>query len=60
MRSMQEGLSAELEDQLNGKKHSEDRDMVYPDRLLERHQHVPLTRLLGLQDDEVLFYIFSS
>jgi ferric iron reductase protein FhuF len=58
MRSMQEGLSAKLQDQFNDKKHSEDRDMVYLDRLLETHQDDPLTRLLGLRDDEVLFYIF--
>ncbi|KAK3134434.1 hypothetical protein QOZ80_6AG0549100 [Eleusine coracana subsp. coracana] len=52
-RSMQEDSSAQLEDQLSDEKHSEYRDLVYLDMLLERHQDVPLTRLLGVRDDKM-------
>ncbi|TVU08635.1 hypothetical protein EJB05_42046 [Eragrostis curvula] len=52
---MQEDLSTELEDQQNDEKQTEDREIVYPNKLLERRQDDddPLTRLLGHRDDEM-------
>ncbi|XP_062178781.1 uncharacterized protein LOC133883464 isoform X2 [Phragmites australis] len=53
VQSMQEDLSTEFEDQQDDENDCEDREMISPNRLLEKHQDARLTRLLEHQDEEM-------